>query len=207
MREFAILPHLLYLLTLPESQWTNKQLHHQSHYRAYILQQQSYVNPPPPPSTRPHHPHPCCTGTMSFLKVISSLLLGQPSFWIHYTQSIEIHCLNTPLLVSPHCFTAPFTGRYKSSVGPEHTHQNTQIYTGFEISLSELFLSVSVIGTNFITTEAVMMKWSTMLAPTLDHRCPNAPKLTLSYTLIYGQITLKLTTAVLWVWCKTANVA
>lgn len=72
MRDFAILPHLLYLLTLPESQRTNEQLHHPSHCRACILQQ-SCISP------SPRDPTPHCTGTMSFLKVISSLALGQPS--------------------------------------------------------------------------------------------------------------------------------
>lgn len=56
------------------------------------------------------HPPPRCAGTMSFLKVISSLVLGQPSSWVHYThtESGEIHRLNTPLLVSSRCFTASF---------------------------------------------------------------------------------------------------
>lgn len=127
MREFAILPHLLSLLTLPESQWTNEQLHHLSNCRACVLQQSCPVYHPP--SAFPRDPTPHRTGTMSFLKVISSLALGQPSSWVHYTHSGEIHCLNTPLLVSPHCSAAPFTGPYKSSRGQEHTQ-------GFRISLA-----------------------------------------------------------------------
>lgn len=95
MREFATLSLLLYLLILPESQWTNEQLHHPSHCHACLLQQS--CTPP-----LPKQPHPHCTGTMSFLKVISSQALGQPSSRVHYTQSSEIHYLNTPLLVSPH---------------------------------------------------------------------------------------------------------
>lgn len=57
MREFAILPHLLYLLTLPESQWTNEQLHHLSHCRACILQQ-SCISPhaTPPPTAQEQCP-------------------------------------------------------------------------------------------------------------------------------------------------------
>lgn len=76
----------------------------------------------------PRDPTPHCTGTMSFLKVISSLALGQPSSWVHYahahthTRSSKIHCLNTPLLVSLHCSTAHFCGSIQCRPGT-HTHK------------------------------------------------------------------------------------
>ena len=54
VREFAILPHLLCLLTLPLSQWTYEQLHHPSHRRASCILQQFRISPPP--HTWPHPP-------------------------------------------------------------------------------------------------------------------------------------------------------
>lgn len=52
MGDSAILPHLLYLLTLQESQWTREQPHHQSHRHVYILQQTCASSNPHPPLRR-----------------------------------------------------------------------------------------------------------------------------------------------------------
>lgn len=101
-----------------------------THHTAMPVYCRSPVYPPIKCDPTPH-----CTGTMSFLKVISSLALGQP-----HPESITHRAARFTALIHPlthlRCFAAPFTGWYRFSI------QYVQ-RTSFGISPQAHYLSVS----------------------------------------------------------------
>lgn len=99
--------------------------------RAWASANQRTTAPPTHNAVQQSAP-PHRTGTMSFLKVISSLALGQSSSWVHYTLSGWIHRPNTPLLVSPHCLVAALHRPIRIQPEPgTHGGRSLYIYNTF----------------------------------------------------------------------------